>query len=51
VGSDAATVAAIKAALDEGRFERAGALLDVLRRTSGAGEIIALEGRRDRMTT
>jgi hypothetical protein len=49
-GSDAATVAAIKAALDEGRFERAAALLDVLRRTDGAGQVIALEGRRDRRT-
>jgi hypothetical protein len=44
-GSDAATLAAIKAALDEGRFERAVALLDVLRRTGGVGQVIALEGR------
>lgn len=50
-GSDAATIAAIKAALDEGRFERAAALLDMLRRTDGAGQVVALECRRVRRTT
>jgi hypothetical protein len=44
--SHAAIVAAIKAALDEGRHERAAALLDVLRRTEVFGRVVPLRSVR-----
>ena len=39
---DAATIAAIKVALDEGRYERAAALLDVLRGPEAHRRIVPL---------
>jgi hypothetical protein len=44
-GSDCATVLAIKAALDEGRYERAAALLDVMRRTDPAVRLVSNQPR------
>ena len=41
--SNPAIVAAIKAALDEGRYERAAALLDVLRRTEAFGSVVPIQ--------
>jgi len=40
--SNVAIVAAIKAALEEGRHERAEALLEVLRRTEVTGSVVPL---------
>jgi hypothetical protein len=40
--SDRATVLAIKAALDEGRYERAAALLDVLRLNEPSGRVVLI---------
>jgi hypothetical protein len=40
--SNAAIVAAIKAALDERRYERAAALLEVFRRTDTRDPVVAL---------
>ena len=48
--SNEAVVAAIKVALDEGRHERAAALLEVLRRTEGSGRVVPLLSVRSALT-